>query len=457
MATPIGSVSTVVVCAVQQSDWPQVMHLCKDIGLNIARPQLGVHPWWVRTCCTDDARMRMLSALRDALAAHPDMGVGEIGIDKAPRALELNAWADQIALFQPQLELARDFGRTASVHCVRAFDDMVAAIERVQASRFEERQPYPTTFHAGSSTTEGADPCMGTHAGAGESRPVVPAWSVLFHSWAGAPTVTQRLMHLLPAGRAVFSYQGGIIPTVVAAVAQQLYSLASTQADARGETLTTPDVRGGGAGRSTMSTLSQLPPECLAFESDAPDQAFNAHQESAAYVAWSDAVFTAARAAMTDASRIQAAATLAVHTPGAVVHVALASTAWRMMNPNKGWHADGSSVRVESKKKPSKRLGHDSGGTEVSVDASCQPPALEVIELTWLAESPLTGDTAVNSAATDEHAYGRAEKKRICVSIPTDHALHPTRVAHAFHKLVASSHANVLRLFGPHASSVHLK
>ncbi len=79
---------------------------------------IGVHPWYVSGAQDGwDARMR------DALLANPRAMIGECGLDKLRPD-----FAAQVKVCRRQLSLANELGRTAHVHCVRAWDDMLASL-----------------------------------------------------------------------------------------------------------------------------------------------------------------------------------------------------------------------------------------------------------------------------------------------------------------------------------------
>lgn len=54
--------------------------------------------------------------------------MGEIGLDKGSygRKIDFN---DQVKVFQKQLELAKELNKPASIHCVRAFGDLLQILK----------------------------------------------------------------------------------------------------------------------------------------------------------------------------------------------------------------------------------------------------------------------------------------------------------------------------------------
>lgn len=111
-------VTDLVCCATREEDWSQVLTLARDHpGVH---PMVGLHPWCVHT-----AAPGWLERLEGLLKAHP-AGLGECGLDFRPdqpeRPLQEQAFAAQV-----RLAIALD--RPLSIHCVRAWDGLVAILE----------------------------------------------------------------------------------------------------------------------------------------------------------------------------------------------------------------------------------------------------------------------------------------------------------------------------------------
>jgi len=108
--------------------------------LLIGRDFAGTHPW---TCDAYDA-----AALKECLAADPQLGVGEIGLDRlrertiSPRMREV---------FQDQLRIAADFGRPVVLHGAKCWGEVVAAVRTLVVS------PPALLFH-GFSRSDGLIP-----------------------------------------------------------------------------------------------------------------------------------------------------------------------------------------------------------------------------------------------------------------------------------------------------------
>lgn len=82
-------------------------------------PSFGLHPWFIVDRTPD-----WLTILREFLDANPSAAVGEIGLDKGPLAKAID-FDDQVEIFRPQLQLAKELKRPVSVHCVDAFGDVL--------------------------------------------------------------------------------------------------------------------------------------------------------------------------------------------------------------------------------------------------------------------------------------------------------------------------------------------
>lgn len=212
---------------------------------------LGVHPWWAaglyggleaapptfEEASSHSALRAYMAALGEALAAYPALGVGECGLDLAPRALANNPLHLQRAVLIAQLELAWTLGRTVSLHCVRASEELTALLAAFVA---EARQRDAAAQRAG-----------------GGFR------GLLMHSWAGSSAAADAVLAVFTPLRipVVFSFNGSVVPAV-----DEIW--AGSGGSSRGVFTARP------ASKSSLACLLHLPSSCLAFETDAPDQGF---------------------------------------------------------------------------------------------------------------------------------------------------------------------------------------
>ncbi|KAG6671195.1 hypothetical protein I3843_Q009300 [Carya illinoinensis] len=108
---------------VSEKDW----HLVKQMGEKYTSviPCFGLHPWYV-----SERTPNWFDTLKECLESTPSAAVGEIGLDKGSRGKEID-FSDQIDVFRQQLELARELKKPASVHCVRAFGDLLQIMKSI--------------------------------------------------------------------------------------------------------------------------------------------------------------------------------------------------------------------------------------------------------------------------------------------------------------------------------------
>ncbi|BFG20031.1 hypothetical protein CerSpe_063060 [Prunus speciosa] len=102
---------------VSEKDW----HLVKQISESYpcVIPCFGLHPWYVA-----ERTPNWLNTLKQFFEATPSAAVGEIGLDKGSQGKKVD-FTDQVNVFRQQLELAKELKRPASIHCVRAFGDLL--------------------------------------------------------------------------------------------------------------------------------------------------------------------------------------------------------------------------------------------------------------------------------------------------------------------------------------------
>jgi TatD DNase family protein len=105
------NVTRTVVNGTREDDWDAVSVLCREQDFVI--PSFGLHPWYVAQRSPD-----WLTKLREKLAEHPNAGVGEVGVD---RWIEGHDFDAQTEVFLPQLALAAELNRPATIHCLRAW------------------------------------------------------------------------------------------------------------------------------------------------------------------------------------------------------------------------------------------------------------------------------------------------------------------------------------------------
>lgn len=108
---------------VSEKDW----HLVKEMGDKYPSviPCFGVHPWYV-----PHRSPNWFTTLKEFFETTPSAAVGEIGLDKGSKGREID-FNDQIEVFRQQLQLAKELKKPASVHCVRAFGDLLHIVKDI--------------------------------------------------------------------------------------------------------------------------------------------------------------------------------------------------------------------------------------------------------------------------------------------------------------------------------------
>ncbi|TVT99701.1 hypothetical protein EJB05_54901, partial [Eragrostis curvula] len=106
-----------------QKDW----HLVKQMAVHhpAVVPCFGLHPWWVPERSPD-----WMDSLRRFFSETPEAAVGEIGLDKGSHGKTID-FGEQVEVFRRQLELAKELERPVSVHCVRAFGDLLEILTEI--------------------------------------------------------------------------------------------------------------------------------------------------------------------------------------------------------------------------------------------------------------------------------------------------------------------------------------
>ncbi|KAL7130122.1 hypothetical protein ABFS83_13G112700 [Erythranthe nasuta] len=108
---------------VSEKDW----HLVKEMSDTYPSviPNFGLHPWYI-----SDRTPDWFDTLKGFLSSTPSAAVGEIGLDKGSFGKKID-FTDQVEIFRQQLELAKELNKPASVHCVRAFGDLLEILKSV--------------------------------------------------------------------------------------------------------------------------------------------------------------------------------------------------------------------------------------------------------------------------------------------------------------------------------------
>ncbi|CAH9133715.1 unnamed protein product [Cuscuta epithymum] len=108
---------------VSEKDWQTVKKM--SIEYPSVVPNFGLHPWFIT-----DRSPHWLGTLKDHLEGTPEAAVGEIGLDKGSFGKKID-FSDQVEVFRQQLHLAKDLKRPVSIHCVRAYGDLLDILKSV--------------------------------------------------------------------------------------------------------------------------------------------------------------------------------------------------------------------------------------------------------------------------------------------------------------------------------------
>lgn len=123
-----------IVNAARPDDWGAVVELATRANVSGA---VGVHPWYV-----SDLSDGWDAELVNTLVAHPNLMVGEIGLDKNRPNMDV-----QESVFCRQIQIAHDLRRVAHVHCVGAWGKMLDVLRGCEL-------PPAIVFHAFSGAAE---------------------------------------------------------------------------------------------------------------------------------------------------------------------------------------------------------------------------------------------------------------------------------------------------------------
>ncbi len=155
--------SGMAVMSTHPRDFPKVLQLALESENKII-PCIGVHPWFLHDLLDEDwkpARLesmnstksypRWIATMEELLMEHPNMPVGEIGLDgfhfdSVTKDLT-TPMERQIQALELQLELATRHQRPVSLHCVRAIGPLMNTISKVQKSS-HGKLPPALYFHA---------------------------------------------------------------------------------------------------------------------------------------------------------------------------------------------------------------------------------------------------------------------------------------------------------------------
>ncbi len=110
-----------VICnGTSPSDWSSVLLLGKKYPDNLF-PYCGIHPWQIGKI-SDDWIKKLRNIIEES-----GSGIGEIGLDKS--YCSKREYEVQKDIFKEQLSLAAENGVPVSIHCVRAWGDLLRIVK----------------------------------------------------------------------------------------------------------------------------------------------------------------------------------------------------------------------------------------------------------------------------------------------------------------------------------------
>ncbi|XP_078163028.1 uncharacterized protein LOC144558154 [Carex rostrata] len=107
---------------VSEKDWHVVKQM-SDVYPSVI-PSFGLHPWYVT-----ERSPNWFDTLMGFFVDTPGAAVGETGLDKGSHGKTID-FTQQVEVFRQQLELAKELQRPVSVHCVRAFGDLLEILKQ---------------------------------------------------------------------------------------------------------------------------------------------------------------------------------------------------------------------------------------------------------------------------------------------------------------------------------------
>ncbi|KAF2338098.1 TatD family hydrolase [Flavobacterium tistrianum] len=98
----------------------------KDFDASIPFYSIGIHPWYI-----DESRLdEDLKIIEEKLQTQNCLAIGECGLDKR---IEV-PFDLQVSVFEKQLELAEKFKKPLVIHCVAAFQEVMAIKKKMKIS-----------------------------------------------------------------------------------------------------------------------------------------------------------------------------------------------------------------------------------------------------------------------------------------------------------------------------------
>ena len=114
-------ISRCVVNGTTESDWPKVKRLAQDHS-DLVIPSYGLHPWHLK-----QRSDHWLNTLADLLIESPNAAIGECGLDRWLKDHDIGL---QLPIFQKHLDLAVQFDRPITIHCLKAWGPLLTLLKQ---------------------------------------------------------------------------------------------------------------------------------------------------------------------------------------------------------------------------------------------------------------------------------------------------------------------------------------
>ncbi|MDG5814508.1 TatD family hydrolase [Chitinispirillales bacterium ANBcel5] len=112
-------IAGIMCCGTQIEDWLRVEKLTKKHS--VIYGSYGIHPWYAQ-----QASEQGYEKLEDLLSADSRAGLGEIGLDYTVTTDRYK----QLEVLSRQITIAEKYERTISVHCVKAWGDLISLFRK---------------------------------------------------------------------------------------------------------------------------------------------------------------------------------------------------------------------------------------------------------------------------------------------------------------------------------------
>ncbi|WP_337965797.1 TatD family hydrolase [uncultured Flavobacterium sp.] len=114
----------------QFTNQPNILELVnqypQEFDASIPFYSIGIHPWYIK----EDQIEADLKIIEEKLQTKNCLAIGECGLDKRIEIL----FEDQILVFENQLALAEKYKKPVVIHCVAAFQEVIAIKKKLKIS-----------------------------------------------------------------------------------------------------------------------------------------------------------------------------------------------------------------------------------------------------------------------------------------------------------------------------------